>query len=467
MTTVAEGDVLAGKYRVERVIGAGGMGIVVAAIHTALDERVALKLMRPAAMEREGGIQRFVREARAAVKLKSDHVARVHDVGTLDDGTPYIVMEHLEGSDLAAVIASRGRLPLDEAVDYVLQACDAIAEAHALGIVHRDLKPGNLFVTTGRDGSPLVKVLDFGISKLNVLGDRPESVTNSQALLGSPAYMSPEQMKSSRDVGATADIWSIGVILFEAVSGRLPFLETTLGGLMAKVLTEPPPLHVLGGDLPPEFKALLGRCLARDTGERPASVVELAVALAPFGSPSSTERVSRISSLRPSAKQPVSAANASLSPLAATQHPSFLGVASTQIDADARFTTEPSERRNGRRLPLGAMALLGLGAVAVSFLVTRGTPAPSSAAPGAASQETTRDPGAPAPIVAPAPVEPASAAPAPPSTAAPLLGAESGAPSSPPAAREKPTVTSQPAPPSPPASSANADAGDPFGRRRY
>ncbi len=291
MSVVAVGDLLAGKYRVERVLGEGGMGVVVLAVHLALDERVAVKMMRPEALLREDGIGRFIREARAAVRLKSEHVARVLDVGTLESGAPYIAMEYLEGEDLAQRLAG-SRLSVPETVDLILQACDAIAEAHARGIIHRDLKPANLFITRGRGGEPLVKVLDFGISKVNSLGDRAESVTNSAVLLGSPLYMSPEQMKSSRDVQASTDIWSLGVILYEALGGRVPFDEHTIGALMARVLVEPPPpLSAIDSALPAELVLAVGRGLEKEPSQRFASVVELAASLAPFGPPSAADRV--------------------------------------------------------------------------------------------------------------------------------------------------------------------------------
>src|ERR1051326_8983161 len=167
---VKEGGVLAGKYRVERVLGVGGMGVVVSALHLQLDERVALKFLLPDALENQEAVARFQREARAAVKIKSEHVARVSDVGQLENGAPYMVMEYLEGSDLSDVLKQRGSLPVEEAVQYVLEACEAIAEAHALGIVHRDLKPSNLFLAKRPDGRSIVKVLDFGISKVRASG---------------------------------------------------------------------------------------------------------------------------------------------------------------------------------------------------------------------------------------------------------------------------------------------------------
>ena len=298
MADVKPGDVLAGKYRVDRVLGEGGMGVVVAATHIQLEERYALKFMLPRALENPEASARFLQEARAAARLKSEHVARVHDVGTLESGAPYIVMEYLEGEDLSRVLLTRGPLPIEEIADYALQACDAVAEAHARGIVHRDLKPANLFVTRGSDGHPLVKVLDFGISKANALSDSGVSMTKSSVLLGSPLYMSPEQMKSARDVDQATDQWSIGVILYEAVGGRVPFDAGTIGALMAMVLTElPAPLQTVRTDVPEGFAAIVNRCLEREPRRRYANVGELARALAAFASPRMRPLADRVSSV--------------------------------------------------------------------------------------------------------------------------------------------------------------------------
>src|SRR5580700_416889 len=194
---VQPGDVLAGKYKVERVLGAGGMGVVVAAHHLQLDEKIALKFLLPEALGDAEAVARFAREARNACKIKSEHVARVTDVGTLPNGAPYMVMEYLEGGDLAAWIKQRGALPIEQAVEFVLQACVAVADAHALGIVHRDLKPANLFCVRRSDGQLSIKVLDFGISKLaDGVGPGSMAMTKTSALMGSPLYMSPEQMRS-------------------------------------------------------------------------------------------------------------------------------------------------------------------------------------------------------------------------------------------------------------------------------
>src|SRR5258706_9948366 len=260
------GDILAGKYRIERMLGRGGMGMVVAATHIHLDDRVAIKFLLPEALHNQEAVARFVREARAAVKIKSEHVARVSDVGQLENGAPYMVMEYLQGQDLAQVVQSQGGLTPEAAVEYVLQACEAIAEAHALGIVHRDLKPANLFLVRRADGSPSVKVLDFGISKVTKLGGSGADLdmTRTAAVMGSPLYMSPEQMASTRDVDARADIWALGVILHEIISGRLPFEADTMPQLCAMVLQEPaPPLRNFRPDVPEGLQNAILHCLEK------------------------------------------------------------------------------------------------------------------------------------------------------------------------------------------------------------
>ncbi|HEX5100159.1 MAG TPA: serine/threonine-protein kinase [Polyangiaceae bacterium] len=299
MSPVHEGQVLAGKYRVERVLGVGGMGVVVAALHLQLDERVALKFLLPEALNNPESVARFAREARAAVKIKSLHVARVSDVGTLETGAPYMVMEFLNGHDLSAVLRDRGPMAVADAVDYVLQACEALAEAHALGIVHRDLKPANLFMITGTDGAPCIKVLDFGISKLTTADSSGDyGMTSTQAIMGSPLYMSPEQMTSSRDVDGRSDIWSVGTILFELLTGRPPFLGDTMPQLCGLILQEPaPPPRALRADLPEGLSAVIMRCLEKRREIRFANVGELAQALAPFGTAQaarSSERISKV-----------------------------------------------------------------------------------------------------------------------------------------------------------------------------
>jgi serine/threonine-protein kinase len=246
VTGVNVGDVLAGKYRVDKIIGMGGMGVVVGAHHLELDERVALKFLLPEALANDEAVARFAREARAAVKIKNEHVARVSDVGRLPNGAPYMVMEYLEGVDLATLIKQRGQLSVAEVVDYVLQACEALAEAHCIGIIHRDLKPSNLFIIRRSDGSICVKLLDFGISKVvGLVGSGGDmGMTRTAAVMGSPLYMSPEQMESSRNVDARTDIWAAGVILYELLSGRPPFEGDTLPEICVKIATHPlPPIR--------------------------------------------------------------------------------------------------------------------------------------------------------------------------------------------------------------------------------
>jgi serine/threonine protein kinase len=297
-TGVRAGDLLAGKYRIERLLGAGGMGVVVAAQHLQLDHWVAIKFLLPEALRNPEAVARFAREARAAVKIKSEHVARVIDVGTLDSGAPYMVMEYLEGVDLAARVRERGPLGLEEAVDFVLQACEALAVAHALGIVHRDLKPSNLFCVRHPDGLESIKVLDFGISKVTNPGGASSDaqMTRTHSVFGSPLYMSPEQMLSARDVDARTDLWALGAILYELLAGKSPFEGETLPEVYARISTQPPvPLLNHRPDTPTGLQQVVLKCLEKDRARRYSNVAELALALSPFAPRRSRVAVERIS----------------------------------------------------------------------------------------------------------------------------------------------------------------------------
>jgi serine/threonine protein kinase len=292
---IHEGDVIAAKYRVEKVLGAGGMGVVIAARHIQLDERVALKFLLPAALGNPEAMARFIREARAAVRIKSEHVARVTDVGTLENGMPYMVMEYLDGGDLCGWLKQRGAMPVAQAVDFVLQACEALADAHALGIVHRDLKPANLFCIERSDGQLSIKVLDFGISKILTPGAPGHDVTSTSSLMGSPLYMSPEQMQLSKGVDVRTDIWSLGVILFELVTGRPPFWAEAVTELAIKVANEPPPpLRALLPDAPWKLEQAVARCLEKDREKRFQTVGDLARALADLASKDGRGSVERV-----------------------------------------------------------------------------------------------------------------------------------------------------------------------------
>ena len=310
---VRPGDVVAGKFQIERVLGEGGMGFVVAARHLQLGQMVALKFMREEVLTPEYR-SRFLREARNTVRLKSKHVSRVLDVGSLENGSPYMVMEYLEGTDLSEHLHNQGPVPAADACDYVIQACEAIAEAHSHGIVHRDLKPANLFLTKGTGGEPVIKVLDFGVSKVLELGmddadgtnpggrmRRADSVvTKASDLLGSPSYMAPEQVVSARDADNQSDIWSLGVIIFRLISGRAPFNAPAIGELIQSIMQGPiPNLRDVRPDLPPGLEHVVMRCLERDRTRRLGDVKELARLLAPYAGPVATPSLERIAILGP------------------------------------------------------------------------------------------------------------------------------------------------------------------------
>jgi serine/threonine-protein kinase len=279
------GDILGGKYQVERVLGVGGMGVVVSARHLALGERVAIKFLLPEALAREDVVKRFIQEGRASNRLRGEHVARVHDVGRLETGAPFLVMEYLDGRDLGAVLREQGPLSVETAVDYLLQACEALAEAHSAHIIHRDLKPSNLFLTRRLDGSPSIKLIDFGISKMlfpstdGIEGER----TATSMTMGSPLYMAPEQMASTRDVDLRADIWSLGILLHTMLTGSPPFRAPTMMALYELIVQGPPPIRAQRADVPEGIEAAILKCLQRDRLHRYASVGELASAIAPFG----------------------------------------------------------------------------------------------------------------------------------------------------------------------------------------
>jgi serine/threonine-protein kinase len=300
------GEIILGKYRLDRILGRGGMGVVVRATHLQLGQPIAIKFMSPLLAENDREIQRFVLEARAAARIRSEHVARVFDVDMLPSGPPYIVMEYLDGEDLSTMLKRLGRLDVPEAVAYVLQACEAIAEAHAVGIVHRDLKPGNLFCCRRPDGAPLIKVLDFGVSKLLANSDatlRGIALTGPQVVLGTPLYASPEQLRLSADVDARTDIWALGVILYELISGKSPFQADSFPQICAKVVHMPyQPLGGLRPEVSEELCAAVARCLAKDRDERFPTVAHLAEALAPHaprGSLLSVERAEKILHVHP------------------------------------------------------------------------------------------------------------------------------------------------------------------------
>jgi serine/threonine protein kinase len=291
------GTRIAGRYVVDKVLGSGGMGVVASAKHPDLGTRVAIKFLRPEHADDDVVKQRFLREGRVAARVKSSHFVRVIDVGTHDSGVPYLVMEMLAGRDLADELRMRGPLPVSDAVDVILQACTGIAELHALGVVHRDLKPSNLFVNEAA-GAKIIKVLDFGISKEQRTTDAKNNpLTSTDNVLGTPQYMSPEQIKASKDVDPRSDVWALGIILYELLTQRLPFVAEGpgVGELFARILyfdPEKPSTH--REDIPPELEAVIMKCVVRDLKERYANVGELAEALRPFASAKSLHRIDAV-----------------------------------------------------------------------------------------------------------------------------------------------------------------------------
>lgn len=296
MPAVEKDEAFVRKYRIEHRIGTGGMGIVYAARHLELDEPVAIKFLQPAPAHDPDTVIRFRREARVASKIKNEHVVRVIDFSTTRFGIPYIVMEYLDGVDLDRLLDGepKRQLLLATSVEFILQACEALAEGHCRGIVHRDLKPANLFCVSGADGLPLIKVLDFGISKMTAKAGGAET-TDGVSILGSPRYMSPEQLQGARDVDARTDIWAIGVLLYECLTGQVPFSASSFVELTSRIRTAAPaPMSCWRSGLPQAIEAVVLHCLAKDRRDRYANLAELAKALHPFAPDRAWASVARI-----------------------------------------------------------------------------------------------------------------------------------------------------------------------------
>jgi eukaryotic-like serine/threonine-protein kinase len=384
------GAIIAGKYRVERILGRGGMGFVLQAFHEQLGESVAIKFMVPELATDPDAVARFLREARAAFRIRSEHVARVLDVGE-HGGSPFIVMELLSGRDLATEITERF-VPSTEAVTFMLQICEALAAAHALGIVHRDLKPSNLFLTRKSDGAPLIKVLDFGISKaLDDPNVAPvDSLTMSHRLLGSPHYMSPEQARAPKSADARSDIWSLGVVLYELVLGERPFRGETAVAILASLLSDVVP--ELNAEqrrkMPDPLMAVILRCLKRDPEQRFADVTEFARALLPMASPHSELVVARIESIAratpvpntPPAESPADTLKHTHGSTLVSGRSSLAGATSTHLLDSQGIPI--LQRRFGAK----ALALLGVIAALFYWFVVRSIPTPHELGAAASAQ---------------------------------------------------------------------------------
>jgi serine/threonine-protein kinase len=452
MTDPEVGRLIGGKFVIEGILGRGGMGVVYAARNMDLDQRVAVKCLLPEFLDVPEILERFAREARAAVRIQGEHVARVLDVGRSEDGVPFIVMEYLEGHDLAQELLTHGALGIAEAVTYILQACEAIAQAHALRIVHRDLKPSNLFLAATPGRNPFVKVLDFGISK--VVDPKSSQLTKTTTLMGTPYYMSPEQLLAAKTVDERSDIWSLGVILYELLTAISPFAAETGPEVVAKIVhNEPVPPSTL-------------RCLQAKPDARFQDVGALALALAPFAAPGdrpSIDAISRVVSVSlqalaasdtvvaQSSSSVLPPAPSSLPASVRTPAPSRPVPAARTLVRNLVDTVEPQPRRGGLAVVTlaGAALFVAVCVVAVTKLASPGDRARVSSQGSGAGSGVAPPPAAPsvpAPVIAsdPLPSSSAASAPRPPSTGAST--SEIPAPLG--------RVASQPSPPLAPGSSA-------------
>ncbi|MES1175121.1 MAG: protein kinase [Myxococcales bacterium] len=414
-STPAIGDVIAGKYRVESVVGSGGMGVVLCATHLELGQRVAIKVLTVPEDDsrRDEARERFLREGRATAALVSDHVVRIYDVGTLHTGAPFMVMELLRGQDLARTLQQSGPLGIELACDCIRQASEAISCAHAQGIVHRDLKPSNLFLTQRSDGSPLIKVLDFGISK--TMGKELEpltgNLTETRSVLGTPFYMSPEQVRDAKKVDVRTDIWSLGLILHELLTASPAFEGTTLPGVCAAIAADPPAaLRLKRPEVPVEVEAIVLKCLEKDPNRRFQSARELFDKLTPWTGRADSSLLSPLSdqtirssslafelgegstvSLPPS--QPSDSGTLASAVFTqsgervvngahATAHSQ---VAATEAPPAPQPASLPSGSGLSKRnsIALGASVLIGLGLI-IAWALSNSSPAPQAAAPTSA-----------------------------------------------------------------------------------
>ncbi|HEX7452079.1 MAG TPA: protein kinase [Polyangiaceae bacterium] len=388
---VHEGQTVAGKYLVGPLLGVGGMGVVHSARDILLDRRVALKVLSPRLLSSRTAGERFLREARAATRITSEHVVKLLESDTLPDGTPILVMEYLEGRDLRALLREDGPLPPERAVDHLLQALQAIAEGHVRGIVHRDVKPSNLFLTERADGTPLIKVLDFGIAK-TLESDRAEdfALTNSEdTQLGSPIYMPPEQLRNPRDVDARADIWALGVTLYELISGKQPFRGQSHADLVSQVLHATPEALAtpLALSLPAGLQRVVARCLEKQRHQRYADAAELAAALAPFGGEDARLSLSRVTGLsrsRVGAATSMAPGSANDDPtLPITANPAPPPPRSAGTSGVRKVVSDP-KRGSGRAL--GALATAAILGSVIWFGLHPSQPPPVAAIPRAEIQ---------------------------------------------------------------------------------
>ena len=411
---VQKGEVIGGKYVIEDVLGLGGTAVVMSATHQHLQQKVAIKVLLNNAATAGVDAERLLREAQVIAQMRSPHVARVIDVGTMTNGSPFMVMELLEGIDLEGHLQLRTRLPVGEAADIVMQVCEAVAEAHGLGIVHRDIKPGNIFITRDVDKRPLVKVLDFGLSKLSIRAKQQaqKKITSPLEVMGTPAYMSPEQLRATSDVDERSDIWSLGVLLYELCTGDLPFDDESVQALCVKVMRDA--WRPITLDMSPGLETVITRCLQKEPDHRFPKVSALAIALAPFAE--KKERLDRVLRVQPLSLPPITVMKPEdVPPYRPPGAPTQAAVVTdTSIDFDDE---DPFKKKKGgwSLFGFGVAGALAGGAILVGVAMYAGKAAenPAAGAPPPPATQASSAPAEATPVAAsanaPASPEPTTA----------------------------------------------------------
>ncbi len=378
------GTLLMGKYRLERELGSGGMGVVLEATHVALGQTVAVKLLNAQHAQSAEVVARFLREARIAATLPSDHIARVSDVGTTEAGIPYIVMERLVGRDLDAELAQRGKLPVSEAVDLMLEACEGVAMAHAHGLVHRDLKPANLFLAERPLRPRVLKVLDFGLSKDD--NNKQGALTGTETVFGTPQYMSPEQIQSARNVDARSDQHALAMILYEMLTGQPPYSAESVTQLIVVIATRPPPhARNVRPEVPVELDEALVRAMAKPAPDRFADLGAFARAIAPFGGPDARMRADLVTQALAGAGVHVDPNPSRPSRVPTDQAITVPHAMAETHAAVTRPMIRPDERTRNKRLVIAAVLSAVVLAVVVLLLVVEATKGDAASADASSS----------------------------------------------------------------------------------